>query len=293
MDSLLSLLFDYTFIIVALGSMFLGLLSGMMGCFSMLQRKSLLGDCISHAALPGVVIAFMVTGTKHTEVLLLGAMISGVLATLCIVNITTYSILKFDSILAMVLASFFGLGLVLLTVIQKSGNANQAGIERFIYGQASGMLARDVCLIGVCLVIILCIVLLFYKEFKIVCFDVMFAGVLGINIKIISFILTVCIVITIVVGLQTVGVILMSAMLISPAVAARQWVHSLKAMIVLSMLFGGISGVFGTMCSSLIQGMPTGPMIVLVSSCIVCISLLFAPSRGIVYTWFYRNKGDY
>lgn len=290
MDILMNLFLDYTFQTVALGSAFLGIISGVVGSFAVLRKQSLLGDGISHSALPGVVMAFMLTGSKHTEVLLFGAFISGLLATLLITGIVKNSRIKFDSALALVMSVFFGLGMVLLTYVQKIPNSNQAGLKRFIFGQASTLLKRDVHFMLICGVILIAIVILFWKEFKIFSFDSEYAQSIGFSNKKINLLLSFMIVLTIIIGLQTVGVILMSAMLISPAVAARQWTNKLWVMVSLSSLFGMISGVIGTALSSLIPKLPTGPAIVICISTIVIISVLFAPGRGIFHRMIRRRK---
>ncbi len=290
METIFYLLKDYTFQTVALGSAILGLLSGVLGSFAVLRKQSLLGDGVSHAALPGVVMAFVMTGSKNTEVLLLGALISGLMATLFIISIVKHSRIKFDSALALVMSVFFGLGLVLLTYVQKIPNSNQAGLKRFIFGQASTLLQRDVYFMAICGVILLALTLLFWKEFKLYIFDSEYAKSLGFPAHKLNLLLSFMIVMVIIIGLQTVGVILMSAMLIAPSVAARQWTNKLWIMVVLSALFGAISGIFGTMASSLTAKLPTGPAIVVIISCIVIISVLFAPGRGIVQKIAHRNN---
>ncbi len=178
-NNIISLFSDYTFQTVALGSALLGLISGVLGSFAVLRRQSLLGDGVSHAALPGVVMAFVLSGSKNTEILLLGALISGLLATLFIVSIVRHTRVKFDSALALVMSVFFGLGLVLLTYVQKIPNSNQAGLKRFIFGQASTLLQRDIILMVICGLILLVLVLLFWKEFKLFTFDSDFARALA------------------------------------------------------------------------------------------------------------------
>ncbi|GLC80587.1 metal ABC transporter permease [Lacrimispora brassicae] len=289
-NNIISLFSDYTFQTVALGSALLGLISGVLGSFAVLRRQSLLGDGVSHSALPGVVMAFVLLGSKNTEVLLLGALISGLLATLFIVSIVRHTRVKFDSALALVMSVFFGLGLVLLTYVQKIPNSNQAGLKRFIFGQASTLLKRDIILMEVCGLILLVLVLLFWKEFKLLTFDSDFAQSLGFSPKKLNLLLSFMIVLAIIMGLQTVGVILMSAMLITPAVAARQWTNKLWVMVTLSALFGALSGVAGTAASSLIPKLPTGPAIVVCVSIIVIISILFAPGRGILHRIYQRRK---
>ena len=290
MAAFLGILGDYTFQTVALGSALLGLISGVLGCFAVLRKQSLLGDGVSHAALPGVVMAFILLQSKNTEVLLLGALLSGLLATFIILGIMRYSRIKFDSALALVMAVFFGLGLVLLTYVQKIPNSNQAGLNRFIFGQASTLLQKDIIIMAICGAVLLFLVGLFWKEFKLFSFDSDFAQSLGFSPKYLNLLLSFMIVLAIIIGLQTVGVILMSAMLIAPAVAARQWTKRLWVMVLLSAIFGAVSGVVGTALSSLYAKLPTGPAIVVCVSVFVLVSVLFAPGRGIIHRLYQRRK---
>ena len=290
MQNMLALFQDYTFQTVALGSALLGIISGVLGSFAVLRKQSLLGDGVSHAALPGVVLAFLLTGSKNTEVLLIGALLTGTLATLAIIAVVRNSRIKFDSALALVMSVFFGFGMVLLTYSQKIPNANQAGLKRFIYGQASTLLERDVKLMAVCGVILLALVFLFWKEFKLLSFDPEFAESIGFKTGRLNLFLSFLIVLSIIIGLQTVGVVLMSAMLIAPAVAARQWSNRLSVMVFLASVFGAVSGVVGTMISSSVAGMPTGPVIVSCVTTIAIFSILFAPGRGIIYRIIQRRK---
>lgn len=290
MEALRMLFSDYTFGIVAIGSVLLGVISGVLGSFAVLRRQSLLGDGVSHAALPGVVIAFLLTGSKSTEMLLLGALATGLLATLFIVGIVRHSRIKFDSALAMVMSVFFGLGMVLLTYVQKIPNANQAGLKRFIFGQASTLLARDVVLMAVCGAVLLAVVAVFWKELKLFSFDPEYAWSIGFPPQRLNLLLSALIVVGIIIGLQTVGVILMSAMLIAPAVAARQWTGKLCVMVSLAAFFGALSGVAGTAISSLSPKLPTGPAIVVCISSIALVSLLCAPGRGILHKVYRRVR---
>ncbi|PKK39595.1 Manganese ABC transporter, inner membrane permease protein SitC [Clostridiaceae bacterium JG1575] len=292
MNELRIVLSDYTFQTVAVGAALLGILNGVLGTFLVLRRQSLLGDGVSHAALPGVVAAFLLTGSRQTEVLLLGALLSGLLATYSIYGVHRNSRIRFDSALALVMSVFFGLGMVLLTYAQKRPDATQAGIKRFIYGQASTLIARDIKLLSVAAGILILWVILFWKEFKVLSFDEPFAQTLGFPTGRLGILLSLATVVAIILGLQTVGVVLMSAMLITPAVAARQWSDHLAVVAGLSALFGAVSGVGGTLISSLVPGMPTGPVIVLCVSILALFSLLFAPRRGILARAIHRRKGQ-
>ena len=286
MNTLIELLGDYTFQTVALGSALLGIISGVLGSYAVLRRQSLLGDGVSHAALPGVVLAFLLTGNKNTEVLLFGALLSGLIATFIIMGIVKHSRIRFDSALALIMSVFFGLGMVLLTYTQKMPTANQAGLKRFIYGQASTLLQRDIVLMVICGTVLLFIVILFWKEFKLFSFDSEFAQTIGFCRVKLNSLLSFLIVIAIIVGLQTVGVVLMSAMLIAQAVAARQWSNRLWLMVMLAAIFGAISGVVGTLLSSSVTRLPTGPVIVVCITAITLFSLLFAPNRGILHRMY-------
>ncbi|PRY83648.1 metal ABC transporter permease [Alkalibacterium olivapovliticus] len=283
------LLNDYTFQIVALGTGFLGLLSGVVGTYATLRKESLLGDALSHAALPGIGIGFILIQRKELSVLLLGALVSGLIATVIIQTMSKKTVVKLDSALSLILSSFFGLGLVILTSIQNNPNAQQAGLSNFIFGQASAMLLSDVQLIGVVGLGLLALVALFWKEFKVFTFDPMFAQTLGFSGKIIESLMSTMIVVTIILGLESVGVILISALLIGPAVAARQWTNRLSVVVLLAAIIGFVSGVTGTFISSLGERIPTGPAIVVVVSSFVFISLFFSPKRGII-AGHYANK---
>ncbi|MBR9988121.1 MAG: metal ABC transporter permease [Gemmatimonadetes bacterium] len=290
MNPLRDLLFDYTLRTVALGAGTLGIVAGALGTYAVLRRQSLLGDAISHAALPGIVLAFILTGMKSTLVLVLGAALAGWLGTLVVMMIVRHSRLPEDSALGIVLSVFFGAGLVLLTYVQKLPDASQAGLDSFLFGQAATMLERDVVVIAVLGAIALLAVVVFWKEFKILSFDPEFGASLGMPMRSIDILLTTFLVIAIVIGLQTVGVVLMSAMVIAPAAAARQWTNSLSVMVLLSALFGAMAGVTGALISSTAQHVPTGPTIVLCATVLVLISMAFAPERGLIWAAVQRRQ---
>ena len=291
----LELLFnDYTLRTISLGTAILGAICGMLGSFAVLRKQSLLGDAISHAALPGIAISFLITGTKETNILLIGALISGLIGAFWIRGITKKTHLKSDTALGLILSIFFGFGMLLLTYIQKLPNANQSGLDKFLFGQAATLLARDVWFMAIVALICLGVLLLFWKEFKILLFDVDYAKTLGFNTKTIDILITSFIVLAIVLGLQTVGVVLMSAMLLAPAAAARQWTNSLGIMVLLAAIFGATSGVVGTAISASQNNLSTGPVIVLVAAVFVVFSFIFSPSRGLLFRQirFLQNRKD-
>lgn len=285
---------DYTLRTITLGTAILGAICGMLGSFAVLRKQSLLGDAISHAALPGIAIAFLITGTKDTNVLLLGALVSGLIGTFWIRGMITKTHLKSDTALGLVLSLFFGFGMLLLTFIQKQPNANQAGLDKYLFGQAATLVEKDVTVMAIVTGICLVIMLLFWKEFKILLFDADYTKTLGFNTRFIDILITFFIVLAIVLGLQTVGVVLMSAMLLAPAAAARQWTNKLSVMIGLAAIFGAFSGVFGTAISASQNNLSTGPVIVLVAGVFVIFSFIFSPDRGILFKQVrkYQNRRD-
>ncbi len=274
---------DYTLRTITLGTAILGAVCGMLGSFAVLRKQSLLGDAISHAALPGIAIAFLITGTKDSNVLLIGALISGLIGTFWIRGIVSKTHLKSDTALGLILSIFFGFGMLLLTYIQKQPNANQAGLDKYLFGQAATLLESDVWMMAIVTSVCLIVLLLFWKEFKILLFDADYTKTLGFNTKFIDILITTFIVVAIVLGLQTVGVVLMSAMLLAPAAAARQWTNSLGVMVILAAFFGAFSGVLGTAISASENNLSTGPVIVIVASVFVIFSFVFSPSRGLLF----------
>lgn len=281
--SLLALLSDYTLQNVAMGAAILGAVSGVLGSFAVLRQQSLVGDALSHAALPGVCLGFLVAGARDLGWILAGALLTGGAAALVILGLTRFSRLKTDAAIGAALSVFFAAGVVLLTVIQGMGGASQAGLETFLFGQAAAILRDDLRVMGAIAALALGVVALFWKEFKLVTFDPVFARTLGLPVAVLEVALTVMVALAVVVGLQMVGVVLMAAMVIAPAVAARQWTRRLGAMVWLAAAIGMGSGVAGALASALGEGLATGPLIVLAASAAVAVSILFAPGRGIVW----------
>ncbi|MCB4798051.1 metal ABC transporter permease [Tamlana sp. 62-3] len=285
---------DYTLRTITLGTAILGAVTGMLGSFAVLRKQSLLGDAISHAALPGIAIAFLLTGTKDSNILLIGALVSGLIGTFWIRGIVKKTHLKSDTALGLILSLFFGFGMLLLTFIQKQPNANQAGLDKYLFGQAATLVESDVWLMALVSGICLLVLLFFWKEFKILLFDADYTKTLGFNTKFIDVLITSFIVLAIVLGLQTVGVVLMSAMLLAPAAAARQWTNKLSTMVFLAALFGAFSGVFGTAISATQNNLSTGPVIVIIAGVFVLFSFVFSPSRGLLFKQirFIKNRRD-
>lgn len=267
---------------ILMGSMLLGLCSGVIGSFAYLRKQSLMGDALSHAALPGVCLAYMVTGTKSIFFFLIGAIIAGILATVAIGYITRNSRIKQDSALGIILTVFFGVGIVLLTQIQHSNSGNQSGLDKFLFGHAASMVKLDVYTIAGISAVLVALCFLFFKEFKLLSFDSGFAKGIGLPTVLLDQFMMLLIVTAVVIGIQAVGVVLMAALLITPAVAARYWTEKLHVMVILAGLFGAFSGFAGTVVSSMVNNLPTGPLIVLSATVLFVISVLVAPNRGVL-----------
>ncbi len=271
---------DYTIIIVLVGASLLGLLSGVVGVFILLRGQSLLGDAVAHAALPGIVFAFLITESKNILVLLSGGAVSGAAGMLLMTLVITQTRLKKDAAQGMVLSIFFGLGLILLTVVQKRPITHQSMLNKFLFGNISTILYQDLLCIFIITTIVLLALIIFWKELVASVFDASYMQSIGFKQQFVSFLISIIILATILIGLQAVGVILMSTLLIAPAVAARQWCNSMQSVVIVSGFFGILSCILGVLLSSCIVGVPTGPMIVVVASFLVLFSIMTAFSIG-------------
>ena len=279
------MIWDATFQLVLLGSLLIGATSGTLGAFAVLRRRSLLGDALAHAALPGVALAFLWSQSKALPILLLGATISGVVGVLIIEAIVYYTRIKADAALGIVLSVFFGGGIVLLTHIQQSEVGNQSGLDKFLFGQAASIVRADLYVMCIVSALVMVAVFLFFKEFKGLIFDPEFLSSLGFSQRVVDLLLMGLIVLTVMVGLQAVGVILIAAMLITPAAAARFWTDRLHVMVLVSGILGALCGALGVGLSALAPRIPTGPVMVLVATAAFLVSVLIAPRRGVLARW--------
>ncbi len=278
---------DYNTRVVVLGTMLLGVAAGVIGTFMLLRKRALMGDALSHATLPGIGIAFIVMSAaggsgKYLPGLLAGALVSGVTGMACVLLIRHWTRLKEDAALGIVLSVFFGLGIAVLGVIQKMTTGNAAGLESFIYGKTASMLASDAMMIaGVALMVIVACTLLF-KEFGLLCFDQAYAGAQGWPVVVLDTIMMALVVAVTVIGLQAVGLILIIALLIIPAAAARFWTDRLPQMVATAAGIGAVSGLVGAALSALVPRMPAGAIIVVVAATIFLVSMVFGSARGVL-----------
>ncbi len=283
---------------VLVGTAILGGVSGIVGSFAVLRRRALVGDLLSHAALPGICIAFFIADRREYTYLLVGAFVSGFIGVGLVTFILRWTRTKEDAAIGIVLSTFFGIGIVLLSIIQRQESVGgTSGLERYTLGQAANLTRDDVALIAVVSLVAAAIVLLLYKEFKILSFDPDFTQaqgwpVLGLDLTMMGVLGLVA-----VVGVKAVGVLLVPALLITPAAAARFWTDRLGRMLWLAAIFGTASGAVGTLLSSGLlpemigfdplafgnnAALPTGPVIVLTGTAVFLFSMLFAPRRGVL-----------
>ena len=275
---------------VAFGSMLLTASSALVGTFTFLDKRSLLGDAIAHAVLPGICLGFLVSGTKNPVYLIAGAFITGWLSLWCIEQITSRTKIKEDTAIGLILSVFFGIGILMLTAIQKSGNAAQSGLDQFIFGKAAALVGQDLFVFSLVAFVLLISVIALFKEFALLCFDKDYARAIGLPVNKLRITLTGLIVLAVVAGIQAVGVILMAAMLITPAAAARFWTNNIRTMIILASVFGAFSGLAGAYISWVAPSMPTGPWIVVVISSLAFFSFFLAPGKGIIARLLRQRK---
>ncbi|MER2107346.1 MAG: metal ABC transporter permease [Solibacillus sp.] len=275
---------------ILIGTMLLGIASGVIGSFSFLQKQSLIGDAAAHAALPGVALAYLLTGEKSLPILMLGAVVTSTLAVYSIQGIVNTSKLKADAAIGLVLSVFFGIGIVLLTIVNRQPGGNQSGLSDFIFGKAAAMTKSDLYWLFICAGVILLVSMLLQKQWKLMIFDPVYAQSIGLPVTLLKIILTALIVMTIVTGIQAVGVILMSALLIIPAATAKLWTKTVGAMLIFSGILGGFSGITGTYISSLKTGLSTGPIIVLVSASVFILSYFISPKAGLLSKVLHKRR---
>lgn len=275
----MTLLFQYSFIVVALGTMCLAMSTGIVGTISILKRQSLIGDAVGHASFPGIVLAFIIAGRKDSLTLMSGAIIAGVCAFFIIQYIVNSSKLEADTTMAVILSAMFGFGMVLKSYIQgnSSFSGSQAGLANYIFGQAAYMLREDVIIIFSVSIVSILLFLIFFKEIKIHVFDEAYAETLGIKKNIISVLIIIITMLLIAAGLKAVGVVLISSMLITPGVIGMQWSKRYESVLIIAAISGALSALIGTSVSTLVKGMSTGPSIILCMTAIAFLSVLCGP----------------
>lgn len=286
---------DHNTRVVVIATTLLGFAAGAIGSFTLLRRRALMGDALSHAMLPGIGIAFLIAPAlgmqaKSLPVLLGGAVISGLIGTFAILLIRHQTRLKEDAALGIVLSVFFGAGLAILGLVQQSPGGHAAGLESFIYGKTASVTTHDAMWIAGIAAVTILIILLFAKELTLLCFDDGFAAARGFSVVLLDILLMSSVVMVTVVGLQAVGLILMIALLVTPAAAARFWVNRLIPMLWLSSFIGAVACLGGSLLSAAVAELPSGATIVLTAAALFFLSLLLGTERGIVIRWLHRRS---
>ena len=290
-------LLRYNTLVVLGGVSILGAAAGLVGAFAVLQKRALTGDAVAHAALPGVCCAFLLWGQRNLTVMLLGALASGVLGIIIIAALRRFTRVREDAAIGVVLSVFPGLGFVLSRLIQNmTTGGSKAGLDSFILGKTAGMTLPDVQLISAAALLCLVVVLLFYKEFKVVTFDPDFARSLGWPVYWLDLLIMTLTAIAVVIGLPAVGIVMMAALLIMPGAAARFWTDRLGQMLGLAAAIGFATGLVGTAISATNSFLPAGPIIVLTGTGFFTISLLLGVRRGaiarlLIHWSFQRETG--
>ncbi|MCH2046157.1 MAG: metal ABC transporter permease [Saprospiraceae bacterium] len=278
---------------VVIGATILAITSSIVGVFAFLQKKTLVGDAISHAILPGVCLAFMLTNSKNPIYLFAGAFASGWFGSFLIEFISSKSRIKKDSSISIILSLFFGIGMTLLSYIQNHDYSDKSGLNHYLFGSITSITTSDIYLFTSVSLITLFVIYFLFKEFRLVSFDPEFSNSIGINIKVINRVLTSLTVVAIVLGIKAAGVVLMAGMIITPAAIARFWTNKLIIMLNVAVIVAMFSCFFGSYLSY-ISPTPTGPWIVIVMSFIAILSFFFAPKKGIVFRKIkqiqFRNK---
>jgi manganese/zinc/iron transport system permease protein len=284
MDQLVSFfsLQDPNVRIVLIGMTLISISSALVGSFAFLRKKSLVGDAVAHSLLPGVVMAFMLTGSKNPWVLIVGALLAGWFSIGWMDFLIERTKLKADASIALVLSVMFGLGIMLLTHVQHIDLGNQSGLDKFLFGKAASLTQTDVNAFGVVTLIIVVLTAAFYKELKLISFNQDFGQSVGLPIKGLNFLLNTLLVLAIITGIQAVGVVLMAALLIAPVAAARVWTHKLRLLMFIAMGMAFFSSIVGAYVSYTVANMPTGPWIVVILTFFTVSSLMFAPKKGVL-----------
>ena len=286
---------DYNTRLVVICTMLLGCACGLMGGFLLLRKRSLMGDTLSHATLPGVGLSFMLAvalggNGKSLPIVLAGAALTGVIGCAAVLFIREQTRIKEDAAMGIVLSVFFGAGVAILGLIQTMPEGSAAGLESFIYGKTASMVMSDFQILVLVTVCVITCSLLLFKEFRLLCFDETFAAALGWPVKFLDILLLALITAVTVAGLQAVGLILIIAFLITPAAAARFWTNQLDRMLVLSALIGGASGWLGASLSAFIPRLPAGAVIVLVAALFFVVSMLIGTERGVMIRFLRQSQ---
>ncbi|MGC4151796.1 MAG: metal ABC transporter permease [Propionicimonas sp.] len=286
---------DHTYRMVFFGTAVIGLVAGALGSFAYLRKQSLISDVISHAALPGTLLAFLAAVAigadgRAMPGLILGAVLAGTAAVWSANGIARGSKIRIDTAMAITLTIFFGVGMLLLRVISNGPFPGKGGIQDYLFGNASVITVADLTTSLVVGGVALAIMIVLWKEFALRTFDPDHSRVLGFSGRAVDTWMFATIAIATVSGVKAVGLVLMVAFVVTPPAAARQWTRTLSGMVALSAVFGAVGSGAGAYLSIALGRVPTGPLIVLTLFAILLVSLLCAPRRSILARAFSRAR---
>lgn len=287
---------DHIFRMVFLGTTVIGLVAGALGSFAYLRKQSLISDVISHSALPGTLGAFLLAVVvfeadgRNLLTLITGSIIIGVAAVTSANWIAHNTKVRIDTAMAVTLSFFFGMGMLLMRIIANGTYTGKGGIQDYVFGNAASITYADLYTSAAIGGIAVIIMVIYFKEFALRSFDPVYCKVSGFKSTIIDGLMFCVIVIATVIGVKSVGLVLMVAFVVTPPAAARQWTKTVPSMVLLSSLIGGIASGMGAYLSINLGKVPTGPLIVLTLFAIFVFSLIFAPHRSIITTIRARQK---
>lgn len=291
-DELINLLSmkDATTRTVMLGVGSLGVVCGVVGCLTVLRRRALFADAVAHAALPGVCAAFIIFGQRDLGLLLLGALISGLVASAVLAMLRGRTRVKDDALIAVAIGVSFAIGIVLIKSIERTPGGSKAGLDGFIFGKAAAMSRDEAITLAATSAVLLAVIAGLFRVIRLVTFDTPFARSLGLRVGLVDLLIVSMVCVCTVVGLPAVGALMIVALMITPAVTARGWTDRLSTMLIIAGAVGGAGAIVGTALSATVRtpggsSLPVGPTIVLSIATLCVLSLIFSPKRGVLAGW--------
>lgn len=274
---------------ILVGSAVIGALCAFMGVFNLLLKRPLIADSIAHATLPGIALGFLLFNEKNIVILFLGACITSMLSILYSDWLKRKTKLKNDSIMAIGLSTFFSVGLCLVSYVQNQNSGKQTGLENYLFGNASSLNGDEITYAAIILLCLLAVFAVMYKRFQLVLFNVEYAQSIGLNSRLYLFLISLFSVLAIALSVKAMGIVLASALLISPALAMRYWRTKFVWLFILSGVVGAVAASFGAYLSYAYNDTPTGSAIVLTLFVFVFLSVAFGTSGGLIKA-FYQQR---
>ena len=272
------------------GALLLGLSCGLLGSFIVVRRMALMGDTLSHAVLPGVALGFMWKWSKDPAAMLVGATLVGLLGSVVVTWIRRTTRIKQDAALGIVLATFYALGVCMISMIQNTPSGTSGGLDGIFFGDAAALRTKDVALMAVLSITTVVLITVLYRPLLAISFDPGFARSAGLPVAMLDHLMMMFLAFAIVVALQAVGVVLVSALLITPAATAYLMTDRLHRMLLIAGIVGMFSAALGVFCSFLGSRLPSGPFMVLAASAVFVVAYLFAPRHGTLTRWWRRKN---